>query len=104
MVATVTFDRPEVLNALTFEVYAQFRDLLEALRYDDDVKVLVLTGAGEAFCSGGDVHTIIGELLQRDVKGTRFCVDDGRGSWGICGCWISRSSRRSMGWRRARGR
>lgn len=68
-VATVTFDRPEVLNALTFEVYAQFRDLLEALRYDDDVKVLVLTGAGEAFCSGGDVHTIIGELLQRDVKG-----------------------------------
>ncbi len=50
-VATVTFDRPDVLNALTFEVYAQFRDLLEALRYDDDVKVLVLTGAGDAFCS-----------------------------------------------------
>ena len=44
-VATVTFDRPEVLNALTFEIYAQFRDLLEALRYDDAVKVLVLTGA-----------------------------------------------------------
>ena len=67
-VATITFDRPEVLNALTFEVYAQFRDLLETLRYDDDVKVLVLTGAGDAFCSGGDVHTIIGELLKRDVK------------------------------------
>jgi enoyl-CoA hydratase/carnithine racemase len=67
-VATVTFDRPEVLNALTFEVYAQFRDLLEALRYDDEVKVLVLTGAGQGFCSGGDVHQIIGELLKRDVK------------------------------------
>jgi enoyl-CoA hydratase/carnithine racemase len=68
-VATVTFDRPELLNALTFEVYAQFRDLLEALRYDDAVKVLVLTGAGRSFCSGGDVHAIIGELLKRDVKG-----------------------------------
>src|SRR5437879_6089763 len=68
-IATVTFDRPEVLNALTFEVYAQFRDLLEALRYDDAVKALVLTGAGAGFCSGGDVHQIIGELLKRDMKG-----------------------------------
>jgi enoyl-CoA hydratase/carnithine racemase len=68
-VATLTFNRPEVLNALTFEVYAQFRDLLEALRYDDAVKVLVLTGQGRGFCSGGDVHEIIGELLKRDVKG-----------------------------------
>src|ERR1043165_3433146 len=68
-VGTVTFDRPEVLNALTFEIYAQFRDLLEALRYDDAVKVLVLTGAGRGFCSGGDVHDIIGALLQRDPKG-----------------------------------
>ncbi len=68
-IATVTFNRPEVLNALTFEVYAQFRDLLETLRYDDQVKVLVLTGKGKGFCSGGDVHDIIGELLKRDVKG-----------------------------------
>ncbi len=68
-IATVTFDRPEVLNALTFEVYAQFRDLLAALRDDDAVKVLVLTGAGRGFCSGGDVHQIIGELLKRDMKG-----------------------------------
>lgn len=68
-VATLTFNRPEVLNAITFEVYAQFRDLLEELRYDDGVKALVLTGAGRAFCSGGDVHEIIGELLKRDVKG-----------------------------------
>ena len=67
-IATLTFNRPEVLNALTLEVYAQFRDLLEDLRYDDSVKVLVLTGAGDAFCSGGDVHTIIGEMLDRDVK------------------------------------
>ena len=67
-IATVTFDRPDVLNALTFSVYAQFRDLLEALRYDDTVKVLVLTGSGDGFCSGGDVHAIIGELLKRDMK------------------------------------
>jgi enoyl-CoA hydratase/carnithine racemase len=67
-VAVVTFNRPEVLNALTFEVYAQLRDLLGELRYDDGVKVLVLTGAGDAFCSGGDVHTIIGALLEEDVK------------------------------------
>ncbi|MDQ5827517.1 MAG: enoyl-CoA hydratase family protein [Chloroflexota bacterium] len=67
-VAVLTFNRPEVLNALTFEVYAQFRDLLEDLRYDDSVKVLVVTGAGDAFCSGGDVHKIIGALLEGDVK------------------------------------
>ena len=67
-IATLTFNRPEVLNALTFEVYAQFRDLLEELRYDDSVKVLVLTGSGDAFCSGGDVHKIIGALLEGDVK------------------------------------
>src|SRR5690242_14172272 len=68
-VATITFNRPDVLNALTFDIYAQFRDLMEALRYDDSVKVVVLTGAGDAFCSGGDVHEIIGELLDRNVKG-----------------------------------
>jgi enoyl-CoA hydratase/carnithine racemase len=67
-IATLTFNRPEVMNALTFEVYAQFRDLLEELRYDEAVKVLVLTGAGDAFCSGGDVHKIIGALIERDVK------------------------------------
>ncbi len=67
-VAVLTFNRPEVLNALTFEVYAQFRDLLEDLRYDDSVKVLIVTGAGDAFCSGGDVHKIIGALLEGDVK------------------------------------
>jgi enoyl-CoA hydratase/carnithine racemase len=68
-VATLTFNRPEVLNALTFEVYAQLRDLFEALRHDDAVRTIVLTGAGDNFCSGGDVHQIIGELLKRDMHG-----------------------------------
>jgi len=68
-VATITFNRPDKLNALTFEIYAQFRDLMEALRYDEKVKVVILTGAGRAFCSGGDVYEIIGELFEEDVKG-----------------------------------
>jgi enoyl-CoA hydratase/carnithine racemase len=67
-VATVTFDRPDVLNALTLDIYAQFRDLLMDLRDDDDVRVLVLTGTGRGFCSGGDVHEIIGALLDADMK------------------------------------
>jgi enoyl-CoA hydratase/carnithine racemase len=67
-IATVTFNRPEVLNALTFEVYAQFRDLLVELRRDEQVKALIVTGAGQAFCAGGDVHQIIGELLKREMR------------------------------------
>jgi len=68
-VATLTFNRPEVMNALTFEVYVQLRNLFERLRYEDEVRTVVLTGAGDNFCSGGDVHAIIGELLKRDMKG-----------------------------------
>jgi enoyl-CoA hydratase/carnithine racemase len=68
-VATVTFDRPERLNALTFEVYADFRDLLGELEHRDDVQVLVVTGEGKGFCSGGDVDEIIGRLLEMDSKG-----------------------------------
>ena len=68
-IATVTFNRPDKLNALTFEVYAQLRQLFDDLRYDDAVKVVILTGAGDAFCSGGDVNEIIGELFERDTKG-----------------------------------
>src|SRR5213593_3843612 len=68
-VATLTFNRPEVMNALTFEIYAQLRDVFETLRYDEAVRAIVLTGAGDNFCSGGDVHEIIGELLKRDMKG-----------------------------------
>ena len=67
-VATLTFNRPTVLNALTFDIYTQLRDLFDALRYNDAVKVVILTGSGDAFCSGGDVHEIIGELLKRDTK------------------------------------
>jgi enoyl-CoA hydratase/carnithine racemase len=65
-VATLTFDRPDKLNALTFEVYADLRDLLAGLPQRDDVRALVITGKGRGFCSGGDVHDIIGELLKSD--------------------------------------
>jgi enoyl-CoA hydratase/carnithine racemase len=68
-VATLTFNRPEVMNALTFEIYAQLRDLFETLRCDDTVRAIVITGTGDNFCSGGDVYEIIGELLKRDMKG-----------------------------------
>ncbi len=68
-VATVTFTRPEKLNALTFEVYADLRDLLAELPQRGDVDVLVIRGQGPAFCSGGDVYEIIGELLKMDTKG-----------------------------------
>lgn len=68
-VATVTFNRPDKLNALTFEVYADLRDLIGELEHRDDAKVLVITGAGKGFCSGGDVNEIIGELLEMDTKG-----------------------------------
>ena len=67
-VATITLDRPEALNALTFAIYAQLRDLFEALRADDTVRVVVITGAGRGFCSGGDVHEIIGVMLEHGVK------------------------------------
>ncbi len=67
-IATITLNRPEVMNALTFEVYAQLRDLFASLREDDAVRVVILTGAGDHFCSGGDVHKIIGTLLQRDMR------------------------------------
>jgi enoyl-CoA hydratase/carnithine racemase len=67
-VATVTFSRPEKLNALTFDVYADLRDLLGELPHRSDVKVLVITGAGRGFCSGGDVDAIIGELRNFDTK------------------------------------
>jgi enoyl-CoA hydratase/carnithine racemase len=67
-VATVTFDRPERLNALTFEVYADLRDLLAELPHRDDVRVLVVTGTGRGFCSGGDVRDIIGALQGMETK------------------------------------
>jgi enoyl-CoA hydratase/carnithine racemase len=63
-VATVTLNRPEKLNALTFEAYADLRDLLAELPHRGDTRVLVLAGEGRGFCSGGDVEEIIGELLR----------------------------------------
>jgi enoyl-CoA hydratase/carnithine racemase len=63
-VATVILSRPEKLNALTFEVYADLRDLLGELPHRGDTRVLVLTGQGRGFCSGGDVEAIIGELQR----------------------------------------
>ncbi len=62
-VATVTLNRPDKLNALTFELYAELRDLVTGLPHRGDVKVLVITGRGRGFCSGGDVEEIIGELV-----------------------------------------
>ena len=68
-VAHLTLNRPERLNALTFEVYRELTDAFAALRDDSDVRAVVIRGAGRAFCSGGDVHDIIGELFKRDIEG-----------------------------------
>ena len=66
-VATLTLSRPERKNPLTFESYAELRALFRALNYATDVKVVVLTGAGGNFCSGGDVHEIIGPLTKMSM-------------------------------------
>ena len=63
-VATITLDRPERKNPLTFDSYAELRDLFAALKYADDVKVVLIAGGGDNFCSGGDVHEIIGPLVR----------------------------------------
>jgi enoyl-CoA hydratase/carnithine racemase len=68
-VATVTLDRPERKNPLTFESYAELRDLFRALAYAGEVRAVVLTGAGGNFCSGGDVHEIIGPLVAMQRAG-----------------------------------
>lgn len=64
-VGTITLDRPDRLNALTFEVYEELRDAFRALDTEPGVRAIVLTGRGRAFCSGGDVEDIIGALLDR---------------------------------------
>ena len=63
-VATVTLNRPEKLNPLTFESYADLRDLLAELPHHEGVRVLVIQGEGKGFCGGGDVNEIIGELIK----------------------------------------
>ncbi len=67
-VATLTFSRPDRLNSLTFDVYADIRDLTNSLRGRQDVRVLVVQGSGRGFCSGGDVDEIIAELLKMGTR------------------------------------
>jgi enoyl-CoA hydratase/carnithine racemase len=70
-VATITLNRPERKNPLTFESYDELRDTFWQLKHTRDVKVVVLRGAGGNFCSGGDVHEIIGPLTKMDEAGLR---------------------------------
>jgi enoyl-CoA hydratase/carnithine racemase len=66
-VGTITLSRPERKNPLTFDSYHELRSLFDALRWSTDVKVVVVTGAGGNFCSGGDVHEIIGPLTRMSM-------------------------------------
>ena len=68
-IATITLNRPERLNALTFEIYRELTGTFAALRDEKEVRVVVITGSGRAFCSGGDVRDIIGELFARNMEG-----------------------------------
>ena len=78
-VATITLNRPERLNALTFEAYNELRRAFRVLSDEEDARVVVITGAGRGFCSGGDVEDIIGRLFERDMRGllefTRMTCD-----------------------------
>lgn len=67
-VARITLDRPEAYNALTFRVYRELTDLFAELQHQPDVRVVVISGRGKAFCSGGDVREIIGPLLSADEE------------------------------------
>ena len=73
-VAVVTLDRPERKNPLTFDSYAALRDWFGGLRDDPAVRAVVLTGAGGNFCSGGDVHDIIGPLTSMDAPDRKSVV------------------------------
>ena len=78
-VATLRLNRPETLNSLTFEVYSELTETFRGLAARDDIRAVVLTGTGRAFCTGGDVKDIIGDLLHRDADGlqafTRMTCD-----------------------------
>ncbi len=68
-VATITLSRPATLNSLTFEVYGELARMFAEMNGEDSIRSVVLTGEGRAFCSGGDVQSIIGELFSRDARG-----------------------------------
>jgi enoyl-CoA hydratase/carnithine racemase len=68
-IATITLDRPDKLNALTFEVYEELAATFEALEAHRAPRAVIITGSGRGFCSGGDVNAIIGELFARDARG-----------------------------------
>jgi enoyl-CoA hydratase/carnithine racemase len=78
-VATIRLNRPDRLNALTFEIYDELRQTFAALSTEPGVRVVIITGTGKAFCSGGDVHEIIGPLTSMDYRGlldfTRMTCD-----------------------------
>jgi enoyl-CoA hydratase/carnithine racemase len=78
-VATITLNRPDRLNALTFEIYQELQDTFRALDTEPDVRCIVITGAGRGFCTGGDVEDIIGALFAKDSDGllefTRMTCD-----------------------------
>ena len=78
-VVTITLNRPDRLNALTFQVYDELRNTFRALDTEPGVRAIVITGAGRGFCSGGDVEDIIGALFDRDLDGlvefTRMTCD-----------------------------
>jgi enoyl-CoA hydratase/carnithine racemase len=67
-IVTLTLNRPERMNALTFELYDELRRTIRTLSHESGPRVIVLTGAGKSFCSGGDVHDIIGALVGRDYR------------------------------------
>ncbi len=78
-VAVITLNRPDRLNALTFQVYDELRRAFRALSEEAEVRVVIITGSGRGFCSGGDVEDIIGALFERDFRGllefTRMTCD-----------------------------
>jgi enoyl-CoA hydratase/carnithine racemase len=78
-VAKITLNRPDRLNALTFDIYDELREAFRTRSTEPGVRAIVITGSGKAFCSGGDVHDIIGPLTSRDYRGlldfTRMTCD-----------------------------
>ena len=84
-VARITLNRPQTLNSLTFEVYAELRDSFAELNQQPNVRAVILTGQGRGFCSGGDVEAIIAQLLERRGEGmTEFTRMTGELTRNIC--------------------